>query len=356
MSTAAAITEGLKLQYGDNVTVKTIDVLKEYAPQPLDLFPEAYRLMIKSPQFWKRFYEIGDGQRRKEIVTRSISMYARRHAKILFEHNPADVVVSTYHLANRPMIDAIDRNKLGVPFVTVVTDLVTTPPVWFDKRTDLCVVPTPEASYAALASGLKPDQIQIIGLPISRLYSVSPEPKTAIRAELGYDRNLPLIIVMAGGEGIGPLGQITDALSNLPATIITITGRNTRLYKKLTAEVWPDNVHILGFVDNIARLTQAASILVTKAGPTSIVEAFNCHVPIILYSRLPGQEEGNVDFVLSRGAGLWAPTPRLIRQTAEAWITDPKRLKHFSRGAASAAQPDASLKIATAIGHTVGLE
>ena len=32
-------------------------------------------------------------------------------------------------------------------------------------------------------------------------------------------------------------------------------------------------------------------------------------LPIILYAKLPGQEDGNVDFVVSEGVGVWAPEP-----------------------------------------------
>ena len=48
---------------------------------------------------------------------------------------------------------------------------------------------------------------------------------------------------------------------------------------------------------------RAADIIVTKAGPGTIAEALNANLPIILYAKLPGQEDGNVTFVESEGAG-----------------------------------------------------
>ena len=42
---------------------------------------------------------------------------------------------------------------------------------------------------------------------------------------------------------------------------------------------------------------RASDFIVTKAGPGTIAEALNAELPIILYSKLPGQEDGNVTFV-----------------------------------------------------------
>ena len=41
----------------------------------------------------------------------------------------------------------------------------------------------------------------------------------------------------------------------------------------------------------ISRGLNAADFIVTKAGPGTIAEALNAHLPIILYSKLPGQDD-----------------------------------------------------------------
>ena len=58
------------------------------------------------------------------------------------------------------------------------------------------------------------------------------------------------------------------------------------------------NVIGLGFVNNMAEYMVAADILITKACPGTIVEAASIGLPVLLTSYLPGQEEGNVDFVV----------------------------------------------------------
>merc|ERR1719330_552775 len=63
----------------------------------------------------------------------------------------------------------------------------------------------------------------------------------------------------------------------------------------------------LGFISNMAEYMTAADVLVSKAGPGTIAEAAAVSLPIMLTSFLPGQEEGNVDFVVNGKFGMYIP-------------------------------------------------
>ena len=41
------------------------------------------------------------------------------------------------------------------------------------------------------------------------------------------------------------------------------------------------------------------------------------------YSKVPGQEDGNVDYVVKEGAGVWAPEPEQVVSTLQAWLNAP---------------------------------
>jgi 1,2-diacylglycerol 3-beta-galactosyltransferase len=71
---------------------------------------------------------------------------------------------------------------------------------------------------------------------------------------------------------------------------------------------------VYGFVQDMPDFMRAADVLITKAGPGTISEAFIAGLPMILYSRLPGQEDGNVGYVVDNGAGVWAPRPDAVVQ------------------------------------------
>ena len=91
---------------------------------------------------------------------------------------------------------------------------------------------------------------------------------------------------------------------------------------------------------------RAADILISKAGPGTISEAFIAGLPVILYSKMPGQEDGNVDFVVQEGAGVWAPRPQLVVETLRTWLAYPETRRAAAINAVRLARPDASRRIA----------
>jgi len=93
----------------------------------------------------------------------------------------------------------------------------------------------------------------------------------------------------------------------------------------------------------------AADILLTKAGPGTISEAFIAGLPIILYHRVSGQEEGNVSYVIDEGAGVWAPETKDIIETIKYWIENPERRQHAAENARRLARPNAAREIAKVI-------
>ena len=54
----------------------------------------------------------------------------------------------------------------------------------------------------------------------------------------------------------------------------------------------------LGFITNMAKFMVATDVLVSKAGPGTIAEAASLSLPVMLTIFLPGQEEGNVNYVV----------------------------------------------------------
>jgi 1,2-diacylglycerol 3-beta-galactosyltransferase len=91
---------------------------------------------------------------------------------------------------------------------------------------------------------------------------------------------------------------------------------------------------------------RAADILVTKAGPNSLAEAFVMGLPTVIYAAIPGQEDGNVTLVKEQGAGIWAPGPSRSVEAVLSLLDDPLRRERMTRQAQSLATPDGSTKIA----------
>ena len=156
---------------------------------------------------------------------------------------------------------------------------------------------------------------------------------------------------MGGGEGMGNLERHAMAInnSNLPIQLIIVAGRNQPLKTKLENQKWNMPTKIYAFVKEMPEFMQASDVLITKAGPGTISEAFISGLPLILYSKMPGQEDGNVGYVTNQGAGIWAPNPELLVESLQNWIEHPEELKTFASRSLQLAKPNASRDIAKAL-------
>jgi 1,2-diacylglycerol 3-beta-galactosyltransferase len=123
-SAAEAIIEAIHLQFGDRFNIQMVDIFKDYAPLPLNYMPELYPSMVKIPQAWGLGYKVTNTHRRARILTGSAYPYVRRSIRNLVRENPCDVIVSVHPLAAAPILRVLKKDH--PPFITVVTDLVTT--------------------------------------------------------------------------------------------------------------------------------------------------------------------------------------------------------------------------------------
>ncbi len=354
-SATEAIIEALHIEFGDRVTTEMVDIFKQYAPLPLNRFPKWYPYMVRVPEIWGFGYRLSDGHGRARLITNTFWPYVRRAAHRLIRGHPCDLMVSVHPLAAAPVLKALGKNR--PPFVTVVTDMVTVHALWYHRLTDLCLVATDEARRRAMRCGLSSEQVHVVGMPVADRFCQPPGNKSELRQRLGWPQDRPVIILVGGGEGMGPLEATANAIAaaNLHTTLVVITGRNHHLKTRLEKQSrdWPIPAYIYGFVREMPDFMRAADILVTKAGPGTISEALNAGLPMVLYSRLPGQEDGNITYVVDEGAGIWAPHSDQIIHALRQWIEHPEQLARAAQACLRQARPDAARKIAHILGAGV---
>jgi 1,2-diacylglycerol 3-beta-galactosyltransferase len=354
-SAAEAIIEAIHLEYGDVFTTEMLDFFKSHAPLPLNKMPDWYPDMVKAPHLWGLSFKISDGRRRARAITASMWPYVGRAVRKIVKEHPADLIVTVHPLATTIFLKALGRTR--PPFIIVVTDMVTTHALWYDQRADLILVPTEKARQRALDYEMQPTQVQVVGQPVAERYCVPAGNKTTLRKKLGWEKDKTTILLVGGGDGMGPLGKTAREIANsgLDVSLAIVAGRNQRLKKHLEALDWPVPVHIYGFTHEMPDFMRAADVLVTKAGPGTIAESLNADLPVILYAKLPGQEDGNVTFVLEEKVGVWAPQPEQVVRTLQEWIQNPRVRLGYVENCRRAARPDASRQIARAIGKTLEL-
>ena len=120
--------------------------------------------------------------------------------------------------------------------------------------------------------------------------------KETLRKNLELDPDLPTVLVVGGGDGMGGIVNIASSLgqklgsgSNSPSyQMVVVCGSNEEAKSKLAAVDYGKGVQVSvqGFVNNMDEWMRASDALVTKAGPGTIAEASICGLPCMLFAYL----------------------------------------------------------------------
>jgi UDP-N-acetylglucosamine:LPS N-acetylglucosamine transferase len=291
--------EGIRLVNLQEV-LDTIDVFRKLTGIRLQ---DLYNALLK------KGWTLGAGQ-----------LLAGMHAVIRMFHGPAvralvefwrkdrpDLVVSLVPNLNRAMGEALRR--LGIPLVTIITDLADYPPhFWMEKQEQDFICGTEMAVKQALAMGHPAERVHrvsgmILNPQFYELRAMSAEERAAARAKLGFDER-PVGLVLFGGQGAVVM---LDIARRLPARqLLAICGHNEKLAGRMRALRRDAPMFVEGFTKEVPRYMQLADYFIGKPGPGSISEAVAMRLPVIVELNtwtLP-QERYNTVWVREQGVGL----------------------------------------------------
>ena len=285
------------------------------------------------------------------------SEFTARNLRGLMERLKPSAVVCT-HAFPCGVMSAYKRHfDPSLPVMGIVTDFVVHP-FWIYKNVDAYAVATPEIRAALIARGIDPGRIGVDGIPVDPRFGEFPTDRGALRERLGLPRDTAVALVMGGGLGLGPVAATVRSLTRslTPVTPVVIVGKNVRLQRRVIEEARRDGAEtrVLGFVENVFDWMHVSDVLVTKPGGLTTSEALAAGVPLVLLRPLPGQEERNARYLVSRGAALRAPRPPDLIRAVETVLRNGEPMARVHDGAAALAHPDAADRIAARIAALAG--
>lgn len=311
-SAAAAISAAIKLNYDATCTIT--DFLRATKFPGLEKAPEIYDYCSKN-HLWLNnlFFKKTNSINRINALTKMVYLQSRHHIEHELSITQPDAVVAVHPLVIGLMRIARQRLKAKWPIITVVTDLVTLHASWATPGADLYLAPTVEAANSLLRYGIPAQCIVNTGFPIHPKYETGRLTQSQARKELGLKSNRFTVLLTGGGVGAGNMGEWVSALGTQCADkqILVITGKNKDLHNELNSKNNPGYVHVYGFVDNMEIMMAASDIIVTKAGPGTIMEGAAMNRPLIITEAVGIQETGNIDYVRRNQLGYYCPNPDL---------------------------------------------
>ncbi|MBV8490218.1 MAG: glycosyltransferase [Candidatus Eremiobacteraeota bacterium] len=320
---------------------------------------DGYLQMVKTiPQMYRFIYDRAERATEIGPFRTWAHQFTAGNLRALIDKERPDAVVCTHAFPCGAMAEYKRLYDERLPVVGIVTDFAVHA-FWVHANVDAYVVATEAMRGAMVTRGVDAARVWPIGIPVRPEFAPTEETADALRERLDLPRDRPLVLMMGGGLGIGPLERMMralEALSPAPAAVV-ITGRNARVERRVlaAAEQVGYPVRALRFVENVYDYMHAADVFVTKPGGLSTAEALAAQIPMVLYKPLPGQEERNARVLSEAGAAIRARTIHELPAALNAVLSNPGRRVRMVAAAKRLGRPNAAGEAASMIARLVKL-
>jgi processive 1,2-diacylglycerol beta-glucosyltransferase len=339
---------------GDCV-VEHVDALQYVSKLFQRVYDKAYISMVRrTPELMGILYDRTDQPWRHPRRRLALDRLNTGPMIRLLKRAQPDLCVATHFLPAEIIAWLIAKKKLRAHNAIVVTDY-DVHAMWLCQTVDRYYVAMDEAAEYLAGIGVAREKLRVTGIPIDPLFA-APTDRAEARKHLGLDNDAKIILIAAGGYGIGPVEQLVSDLLALeqPWQLVAIAGKSDKTRKRLeelaekagNVAAGSPRLCPVGFTTEMDKYMAAADLLVGKAGGLTSSEALARALPMALIEPIPGQEDRNADHLLEAGAAI-----RCNNLPAAAWkiarlVNDPSRLAKMREAARALGRPGAAATIA----------
>ena len=348
---ALAIEEALKMQEPATETM-CVNSFNYTNPVLEKIINRTYMGIIrKTPEVWEYLYDNPKVVKNTQRLKETMHKYTSKKLKMLLDSFKPDAVVATQAFPCGIVADLKKSFNLNISLIGALTDFYPHS-YWMYESVDRYVVASEEAKQRFVRDGIPADKVKIMGIPINVRFQ-QKKPVSQIKEKLKLNQNAPVVLVMGGGSGLGPIKITALILEKLNTDVQTIvaTGINKKLYKYLVkkARNFKKRLLPLKYSDNIDELMEVSDILITKPGGITVSEALAKSLPILIINPIPGQEAKNTKFLVKSGAAVKAENQIELSVLLENLFSMPSKLKAMAEAARKISKPNSAADIAEMI-------
>src|SRR2546429_1027247 len=237
LQAATALEEAWRVLRPDDAVAK-VDLLDFVSRLQRNVYVKGYvKLVEHAPELWGMVFKKTDNPTFLRKVARFRRGFAERTNKKFVRHLKKfqpNAVICTHYLPVEIMAH-LERKGFNPLTVCVVTDFEAHA-LWMEQAVDLYCVAAEETKGSLVARGARPEDVIVTGIPIAAKFASCPDPRAA-RKKHGLRDDLPLLLVLGGGFGMGPVARILSALDRIErdCQILVVAGRNEKLRRDLAS-------------------------------------------------------------------------------------------------------------------------
>ncbi len=350
-SAAEALEKAFARRYPDETEITVNNPLNHPdIPEVIRQSQSDYDEIVKAiPDLYRLGYEVSDAKLPVSLMEGGFTLLLLDVMRQVIKQAQPDIILTTYPIYAAPLASLQDSDGLNLPTLATVTDLVTVHHVWFNPDLTRLTVPTEVVRQKALEAGLQTEQIILTGIPVDpEIHTLKQTDPLKLRRELGWDADLTTLLVV-GSPRVQALMDILREIdtSDRAFQFTLVAGGDPDLFKKFTTTKWKHPNQTYDFVETMPKFMRASDLIISKAGGLIVTESLASGLPLMLVHVLPGQERGNVGYVLDHGAGALCKTPQEARQTLSQWLANGgEKLRAAAKNSAATGKADAAFKIA----------
>ncbi|MBP7133952.1 glycosyltransferase [Patescibacteria group bacterium] len=266
-----------------------------------------------------------------------------------------DVIVAIQAFPLRILGEAKQQGRLTVPLMVVTTDFWAHQ-YWAHPAVDCYFVANDRVKRDLMQQKIQEKRIIRTGIPLRPVFEKQLPSKRAARIQLGWSMKDKVVLCMGGSYGFVPFEELMTQCRRSPPKEgerwVFLFGNNKKGFeeaeKALAASTVQEHVRLYGFREDVEVFMRASDVFITKPGGLSVSEALVCHLPLILYKPLPGQEQKNATYLVRAGLAKKVGTvSQAVREVRH--FFEEKTTSRQSPSSRKDAQPRAATKIARTI-------
>ena len=339
---------GYMTQKNTDINVKIVDSLLYISPILNKTVTGGYvYLATKTPKLYGKLYDLTNKDHKfANFVTRLNNIFANKLLPLIDDFRP-DIIITTHPFPTEMVSRLKSKKEINIPLICIMTDYAPHK-AWISDKVDAYIVANDDMVTKMIAEGVDSRCIYPYGIPVDEVFFEEKEKQLVIE-ELGLDKNLPTILMMAGSFGVSNVFDVYENIIDidLDFQIILVTGRNQKLYNHFEEVIGssPKKTKLIYFTDEINKFMQASDIIITKPGGLTVTEALACNIPMAVFNAIPGQEEENAEFLLKHNMAVRISDGNSCRAAIVELLKDSEKLEDMKEACKSFDKNDSTKNI-----------
>lgn len=308
-------------------------------------------IIKRTPKIWDYLYDNPAIVEKIEKIKEAIHKFNSPKLKNLFDRFRPDAVICTQAFPCGMVADFKKTYHSKITLIAVLTDYIPHS-YWIYDMVDYYITPSEEVSQRLVKKGVSAQKIKSLGIPFDPKFNEEISKETLMR-RLGLNPQIPTLLIMGGGQGLGPIKTIVKSLEKVKREFqeIIITGTNKKLYRSLKRRLkkYKKKILLFSYVNNVNELMGISDLVITKPGGVTTAEVLAKGLPMVIVRPLPGQEASNTTYLTEKQAAIRIDKVAQVKEVIEDLFAHPKELKRLSESTGRISKPNASLDIASLI-------